>query len=219
MTHITYPAQMDCGNGTPMWRALELAWDAYCAGSFPVGAVLTDPDGVIVAEGRNHAGESIAPDGLMRGTVIAHAEMSVLAQLPQSDYADYTLWTTLEPCLLCQAAATMSHIGHVRYLAPDSICDGLDALPSINAHAKRRYPEIVGPGVGAEATFASVLPMAVLASSFRYGFAVGHYVAWSPAAAAAALRIVDDGLWPSRDLGLNAAIDHVAALGNLTATD
>lgn len=80
MTHITYPAQMDCGNGTPMRRALELAWDAYCAGSFPVGAVLTDPDGVIVAEGRNHAGESTAPDGLMRGTVIAHAEMSVLAR-------------------------------------------------------------------------------------------------------------------------------------------
>lgn len=113
----------------------------------------------------------------------------------------------------------MSHVGHVRYLAPDSICDGLDALPSINAHAKRRYPEIVGPGVGAEATFAAVLPMAVLASSFRYGFAISHYVEWSSAAAATALRIVDDGLWPSRDLGLNAAIDHVAALGNLTATD
>jgi len=200
-----------------MRRALELAWNAYCAGSFPVGAVLTEPAGAIVAEGRNHAGESTAPDGLMRGTVIAHAEMSVLAQLPQSDYADFTLWTTLEPCLLCQAAATMSHIGHVRYLAPDSICDGLDALPSINTHAKRRYPEIVGPGFGAEATFAAVLPM--LASSFRYGSAVGHYVASSPAAAAVALRIVDDGLWPSRDLGLNAAIDHVAALGNSATTD
>lgn len=58
--------------------------NAYCAGSFTVGAALTDPAGVIVAEGRNHAGESIAPDGLMPGTVIAHAEMFVLAQLPKA---------------------------------------------------------------------------------------------------------------------------------------
>lgn len=203
---------MECGSGSPMRRALELAWDAYRAGSFPVGAVLTDAAGTMVAEGRNHAGEATAADGLMRGTVIAHAEMSVLAQLPPGDYEDHTLWTTLEPCLLCQAAATMSHVGHVRYLAPDPICDGLDALPTINAHAKRRYPAIVGPGVGAEATFAAVLPIAVLASSYRHGFAVGQYIEHSPASAAVALRIVDEGLWPSQDLGLDAAIGHVGAL-------
>ncbi len=209
---------MNCESGTPMRRALELAWDSYLAGSFPVGAVLTDPAGTMVAEGRNHAGESSAADGLMRGTVIAHAEMSVLAQLPQGDYADSTLWTTLEPCLLCQAAATMSHVGHVRYLAPDAICDGLDALPTINAHAKRRYPVMVGPSECDEASFAAVLPMAVLARSNRQGIAVAHYVEASPAAAAVALRIVDEDLWPSRDLDVDGAIAHVVAIRDSTIT-
>jgi len=36
---------MDYDAPTPMRRELELAWDAYVAGSFPVGAVLTDAAG------------------------------------------------------------------------------------------------------------------------------------------------------------------------------
>ena len=36
------------------WRAtLELAWEAYLAGTIPVGAVVADADGRVVARGRN----------------------------------------------------------------------------------------------------------------------------------------------------------------------
>jgi tRNA(Arg) A34 adenosine deaminase TadA len=82
---------MDGGLTAPMRRALELAWDAFRAGSLPVGAVLTDGNGVVVAEGRNRIGEGVAPPGRLRGTGIAHAEMDVLAQLPMGDYSDHTL--------------------------------------------------------------------------------------------------------------------------------
>lgn len=116
-----------------MRRALELAWEAFCAGSFPVGAVITDSSGATVAEGRNHMGESDAPPGRMRNTALAHAEMDALAQLPFGDYHDHVLYTSLEPCLLCRSAATMTGIGTVHYLAAD-----LDQLPTINAHAARR---------------------------------------------------------------------------------
>jgi tRNA(Arg) A34 adenosine deaminase TadA len=67
-----------------MRRALELAWDSYCAGSFPVGAVITDPAGTIVVEGRNRAGEADAPAGRMRNASIAHAEVDALSQLPMA---------------------------------------------------------------------------------------------------------------------------------------
>ena len=37
----------------PWHAALELAWEAYLAGTIPVGSVVADADGRIVARGRN----------------------------------------------------------------------------------------------------------------------------------------------------------------------
>ncbi len=148
----------------------------------------------------------------MRGTPIAHAELSVLAQLPAGEYGAHFLWTTLEPCLLCQAAATMTHIGQVRYLAADAICLGLDGLPSINANAARRYPQITGPGEGLEERFAAILPIAVLAAAMPDGWAIGQYRQHSPDNAALAVRIVTDGSLPDRAGGLDAALDWMARL-------
>ena len=35
-------------------RAMTLAWTSFCEGNLPIAAVLTDPEGHIVSEGRNH---------------------------------------------------------------------------------------------------------------------------------------------------------------------
>jgi tRNA(adenine34) deaminase len=190
-------------------RTLELAWEAFLAGSFPVGAVLTDSSGVVVAEGRNRMGESDAPAGRLRATGLAHAEMDVLAQLPIGDYADYTLYTSLEPCLLCRAASTMSHIGTVRFVAADSLCDGLDQLPTINGHASRRYPAMFGPLTGPYARFASVLPMATLLAFNPSGETSDHYRVHAPDAFAAAAEIVANDDWPARAQELDAAVAHI----------
>ena len=89
-------------------RALELAWQSFVAGTTPVGAVVTDRGGDIVAEGRGRRYEH--QDGT-RGHLaychIAHAEINALAQLPPTrHYEDYSLLTTLEPCCMCVGAAT-----------------------------------------------------------------------------------------------------------------
>ena len=190
-------------------RTLELAWEAFCSGSFPVGALLVDGSGAVVAEGRNRMGEADGPPGRLRSTGLAHAEMDVLAQLPLGDYADHTLYTSLEPCLLCRAASTMSHIGTVRFLAADSLCEGLDALPTINGHASRRYPAMVGPLTGSYARFASVLPMAVLLAFNPSGDTADHYLANSPSEFAVAQHIVLGNGWPGRSLSLDDAVAHV----------
>jgi tRNA(Arg) A34 adenosine deaminase TadA len=192
--------------------ALEQAWEAFRNGSFPVGAALTDPSGNIVAVGRNRMGEGSAPDGRMRATGLAHAEMDVLAQLPLGDYVGHTLFTTLEPCLLCRSAATMTHVGTVEYLAADSLCEGLDALPSINAHASRRYPSMRGPSESRESDFASILPMAVFLLFNRDGDTAGHYAKSDRLRFATATRIVAEDAWPSKSLTLDAAIDHISTL-------
>ena len=49
-------------------RALDLAWDAFCAGTTPVGAVVIDAAGAIVAEGRGRRYEPAAPPGQLAGT-------------------------------------------------------------------------------------------------------------------------------------------------------
>ncbi|MBI4934042.1 MAG: nucleoside deaminase [Actinobacteria bacterium] len=194
----------------PMRRALELAWEAYRAGSFPVGSVITDPRGDIVVEGRNRAGEGEAPPGRMRNSAIAHAEVDALSQLPMGEYSQHTLYTSLEPCLLCRSAMVMTHIGTVHFLAADSLCEGLDRLPEINGHASRRHPTMAGPGHGVVAEFAGTLPMAVLLLFNRDGTTAAHYAQHAPSRVAAARRILDEDLWPPRRLSLEAAIDHLS---------
>jgi tRNA(adenine34) deaminase len=94
----------------PAWRAaFELAWEAFGAGTIPVGAVVTDADGTVLARGRNRITESSAPDGQIFGSRVAHAEINALVQLGMGRrYLDCRLWTTLEPCAQCIGAAWIS---------------------------------------------------------------------------------------------------------------
>jgi tRNA(Arg) A34 adenosine deaminase TadA len=106
--------------GAPWRAAFELAWEAFGAGTIPVGAVVTDADGTVLARGRNRITESSAPEGQIFGSRVAHAEINALVQLGMGRrYFDCTLWTTLEPCAQCIAAAWISTIGRVEFAAPD----------------------------------------------------------------------------------------------------
>lgn len=89
------------GLPTPWRLPFELAWEAFRAGSRPIGAVLVDGAGRLLATGRNRSQESTAPPGQLVGTALAHAEINALAQLPAGRrYEDHRLYTTLEPRLL-----------------------------------------------------------------------------------------------------------------------
>jgi tRNA(Arg) A34 adenosine deaminase TadA len=126
------------------WRAaLELAWEAYLAGTIPVGSVIADPDGAIVARGRNRIFD---PPGLrLAGSRLAHAEVDALAQLPTTTrYRDHVLYSTLEPCLLCVAATLHATVGGIEYAAADPFGGGCNG--SIDtAHWRRSAPAIGTP--------------------------------------------------------------------------
>jgi tRNA(Arg) A34 adenosine deaminase TadA len=128
------------------WRAaLELAWEAYLAGTIPVGSVVVDAEGNIVARGRNRIFEP--PGHGVAGSRLAHAEVEALAQLPATErYRDHVLYSALEPCLLCTAATLLSTVGRIEYAAIDPFggaCNGtIDT-----AHWQRSAPEI-GPPLG-----------------------------------------------------------------------
>jgi tRNA(adenine34) deaminase len=149
----------------PAWRAaFDLAWQAYCAGTIPVGAVVTDSDGTVLARGRNRMFEASAPEGEIFGSRVAHAEVNALVQLgTERRYLDCTLWTTLEPCAQCIAAAWLSTIGRVSFAASDAYAGAAKLIERQieAADSARNLPMAVdGPLGGRLEVFAELLPVA-----------------------------------------------------------
>ena len=98
-----------------MRRAIELALLAELEGNLPVGAVIT-LRGEIVAEGRSAI-------WLPRFDATRHAEMETLRAVPSHhrvSSSEMTLYTTLEPCLMCFGAILLHGIGRVVFGSVDS---------------------------------------------------------------------------------------------------
>lgn len=137
---------MPFGDLDRAWRrSFELAWDAFQAGSIPVGAVVVDEAGDIVAQGRNRIFESDAPERQLARSFLAHAELNALAGLDtERRYGGHALYTTLEPCALCIGAAIMVMVGSVRYASNDVYAGG-SRLQLDNPHTARQPLILEGP--------------------------------------------------------------------------
>jgi tRNA(adenine34) deaminase len=98
-----------------MHAALDLARDAAEAGDVPVGAVLLDSSGTVVAADRNRREELSDPT--------AHAEMLVISrrsrELGDWRLTGHTLVVTLEPCTMCAGAAVQTRLERIVYGAAD----------------------------------------------------------------------------------------------------
>jgi tRNA(adenine34) deaminase len=143
-----------------MEEALTEARRGLDVDEFPVGAVVALGDDVVA---RAHwAGE--APRRLLD-----HAELLALMDAERSGKVTRrdarqkaTLYTTLEPCVLCMAAAMSFLVGRVVFAA-EAPADGGTRLPDLWAPANGRppdampytIPEVVG-GVGREASIALI---------------------------------------------------------------
>ena len=98
-----------------MQRALELAEAAGDRGDVPVGAVVVDAQGNLIAEGQNRREDDRDPT--------AHAEILALRAAGQALQSwhlnDCTLYVTLEPCPMCAGAIVLSRLGRLVYGADD----------------------------------------------------------------------------------------------------
>src|SRR5712692_6148245 len=146
----------------PAWReAFRLAWEAFGAGTIPVGAVVTR-DGEVIARGRNRLFDpSPPPTGEIGGSRVAHAEMNAIAKLGNEDrYPDAVLWTTLEPCPMCIGAAWLATIGAVRYAGNDIYAGAsrlIEAQLERTDRVRRDPLTIEGPLEGPIGVFAELL--------------------------------------------------------------
>ena len=95
-------------------RAIQLAHQADQQGNLPIGSVI-GLDGKIIAEGKNAIWyPQFNPN--------RHAEIEALRNVPQQLWEssrEMTLYTTLEPCLMCIGAILLHQIGRVIYGSAD----------------------------------------------------------------------------------------------------
>ena len=127
-----------------MEMALVEAEVALAAGEFPVGCILVADQRVVATGGRTGTRGG-------RPNELDHAEMVALRRLGQChetvDPAVITVYTTMEPCLMCFGSLILHRIGRVVWAYEDVMgggtgCD-LSALPPLY----RRSPIIRVPGV------------------------------------------------------------------------
>jgi tRNA(adenine34) deaminase len=106
-----------------MQAALEQARAAMAEGNMPIGAVLVH-DGRIVSVGRNAIDNP--PDDTHHAELRAiQAAVSFLA----AHKHECTLYTTLEPCMMCLGAIVSVAIDTIVIAAPDSHVGALNLLP------------------------------------------------------------------------------------------
>ncbi|MCH5204252.1 MAG: tRNA adenosine(34) deaminase TadA [Oscillospiraceae bacterium] len=98
-----------------MEKALALAGKAAEMGEIPVGAIVVDKDGEIIAEAFNERETLISPT--------AHAEILAIERaskaLKNRRLSECTLYVTLEPCPMCAGAVINAQIKRLVYGAFD----------------------------------------------------------------------------------------------------
>ncbi len=129
-----------------MRAALDEARLAPVHGDVPVGAVVVDPDGRIVARDHNRREERADPT--------AHAEILVIASAARAQgnwrLTDHTLYVTLEPCVMCAGAAVWARIGRIVYGAADLKAGGAWSLYNIPGDTRLNHQCSLEAGLLAE---------------------------------------------------------------------
>ena len=128
--------------------ALTEARAAATRGEVPVGAVLCDPAGRVVAADGNRTRELSDPT--------AHAEILVIraacAAAGSERLPGYRLWVTLEPCPMCAAAIAAARIAVLYYGAPDPRMGGVAHGARVFDHPQCHHRPEVYEGIAAEAS-------------------------------------------------------------------
>lgn len=131
------------GNGH-MDLALQQARAASERGEVPIGAVIVDEAGAVVAACGNRVEQDKDPT--------AHAELLAIreaaARLGAKRLVDCDLYVTLEPCPMCAQAIAFARLRRLYFGAPDEKGGGVEHGPRIfDQPTCHHRPEIYG-GIG-----------------------------------------------------------------------
>lgn len=122
-------------------HALEVARSAADSDEIPVGAVVLDPAGRIIAAAHNERVDRADPT--------AHAELLALraagAAFGSWQLVGCTLAVTLEPCTMCAGAIVLARVGRLVFGAWDPKAGAVGSLWDVVRDRRLNHrPEVVG---------------------------------------------------------------------------
>ncbi|HLN77498.1 MAG TPA: tRNA adenosine(34) deaminase TadA [Nocardioidaceae bacterium] len=132
-----------------MREALAEARSAPDTGDVPIGAVVLDPEGVLIGRGRNER-EAV-------GDPTAHAEIVALREAAavrgEWRLEGCTLVVTLEPCTMCAGAAVLSRVARVVFGAYDDKAGAVGSLWDVVRDRRLNHrPEVISGVLADECT-------------------------------------------------------------------
>ena len=136
-----------------MRLALGVAADAAVRGEVPVGAVVLDRSGAVLASGGN--------EREMTGDVAAHAEIVAMRRAAEALGQGWrlpgcTLVVTLEPCVMCAGAIVAARLERVVYGAFDPKAGAVTSLWDLLRDPRLLHRPLVVSGVMADTVAAQL---------------------------------------------------------------
>src|SRR5262245_23185643 len=127
-----------------MRRALDLAAAAAAAGEVPIGAVVVDSRGAIIAAAANRT--------LIDRDPSAHAEMLAVRQactrLRSERLVGHDIYVTIEPCAMCAAVISFARLRRLYFGAGDPKMGAVEHGPRLFTQPTCHHaPEVYG-GIG-----------------------------------------------------------------------
>jgi tRNA(Arg) A34 adenosine deaminase TadA len=114
------------------------AWDAYKSKTIPIGCVIQNENDETVVSGRNMVYNAKGDNMILYNNKLAHAEINTILLLKDIEHPNlkkYTLYTTMEPCILCFGAIVLGNIRFVKYAARDRFA-GACSLNKIHEYSR-----------------------------------------------------------------------------------
>ena len=132
-----------------MQQAISLAKEAGIKGDVPVGALVVDDSGKIIAQGANLREQNNDPT--------AHAEIVAIRDAAKKigNYRldDLTMLVTLEPCGMCAGAIAQSRVKRLVFGAFDKKAGAVGSVWDLLRDTKAIYkPEVISGVLDAEST-------------------------------------------------------------------
>lgn len=128
-------------------NVFEQVWISYCENSIPIGAIIINPNGEVVAVGRNKIYDKSDDYHHVFYHQLGHAELNALLKVSKHEHPDiekYILLTSFEPCPMCLGAFVMSRIKTLYFAGHDLIAGSSDLI-NLSEYMKGRNLTIYGP--------------------------------------------------------------------------
>ena len=131
---------------TYMDDALEEAAKALKRGEVPVGAVIVEASGNIIARAGNETRARLDPS--------AHAEVLVIRKacnsLKTDKLVNCDMYVTLEPCAMCAALVSNARIRRIYFAASDPKSGGIQQGARVFDHKQTHHVPEIYSGIGEE---------------------------------------------------------------------